>query len=566
MKRLLFLLFCLAIFNTHAQSIHAYETSNGAGVFASGFNPAGIADSPFRWQFNLGLANSTLGGDNESYKISNPFIPLSKFEINYLGKPTHVSQTILNGPAFLFQTHKWGTIALSTKLWSRQSSSDIETGIISTDIFINKSGVNFKYEASSIKQLNIGYAYPLSFKAHHLKLGINLSSYSGYYFDQIEISKSGNDIFKASGLNNQLGNKFAWNDVIKMQDATAALNYGFIYEYRPKYQNFAYDMDGKQRFDPTANKYLFKVGLSLINNNINKAFDKSNIVSVQGQESIANLKNKKWDGDYFDILGNFNLQNGNSASGSTQAYNSQLNIFADVALGKRYRWFMKTGLAQTTNTVMKNNIAFVMPRYDFEDIEFALPITYNSFNQSYGMGIHLKIGAIVFGAESLNSFISKKNAPSFYLGLQFYKLGRRIKDRDNDSVSDSKDKCIDVPGLWIFKGCPDTDLDGIENSKDKCPENAGPIETGGCPDADGDGIFDNVDACPNQAGLAKFNGCPDTDGDGIMDSEDECPTVAGTEEFNGCPDTDGDGIKDSDDKCPTEKGTKENQGCPVKRQ
>ncbi|MFY7816054.1 MAG: vWA domain-containing protein, partial [Chryseobacterium taeanense] len=85
----------------------------------------------------------------------------------------------------------------------------------------------------------------------------------------------------------------------------------------------------------------------------------------------------------------------------------------------------------------------------------------------------------------------------------------------------------------------DKDQDGIKNSRDKCPDIAGSVENNGCPwpDEDGDGVIDKDDACPTVAGPAENNGCPwpDTDGDGILDKDDAYPTVPGLPEYNGCP-------------------------------
>ena len=114
----------------------------------------------------------------------------------------------------------------------------------------------------------------------------------------------------------------------------------------------------------------------------------------------------------------------------------------------------------------------------------------------------------------------------------------------------------------------DKDQDGLKNSRDKCPEIAGPFENKGCPwpDLDNDGVPDKDDSCKNITGPVENNGCPwpETDGDGVIDKDDACPTVAGPAENNGCPwpDTDGDGILDKDDACPTVPGLPEYNGCP----
>ena len=114
-------------------------------------------------------------------------------------------------------------------------------------------------------------------------------------------------------------------------------------------------------------------------------------------------------------------------------------------------------------------------------------------------------------------------------------------DTDGDGIFDDKDKCITVPGVAKYEGCP-------------------------VPDTDKDGLNDDDDKCPTVPGLARYQGCPipDTDKDGINDEEDKCPQVAGVARYQGCPvpDTDGDGVNDEEDKCPNLAGTKENQGCP----
>jgi OmpA-OmpF porin, OOP family len=141
-------------------------------------------------------------------------------------------------------------------------------------------------------------------------------------------------------------------------------------------------------------------------------------------------------------------------------------------------------------------------------------------------------------------------------------------DRDNDGVPDTEDRCPEDPGAPELRGCPDRDGDGIPDIDDKCPDQPGSPELNGCPpatDRDNDGVPDTEDRCPEDPGPLEFRGCPDKDGDGIPDIDDKCPDQPGPAELNGCPpaaDRDGDGIPDSEDRCPDDPGTKEYQGCP----
>ena len=87
-------------------------------------------------------------------------------------------------------------------------------------------------------------------------------------------------------------------------------------------------------------------------------------------------------------------------------------------------------------------------------------------------------------------------------------------------------------------------------------------------DRDGDGFIDTRDACIDEPGVAP-DGCPrrDRDGDGVYDRDDKCVDTPG-EKPDGCPppDTDGDGILDRDDACvdepETRNGYQDEDGCP----
>ena len=215
------------------------------------------------------------------------------------------------------------------------------------------------------------------------------------------------------------------------------------------------------------------------------------------------------------------------------------------------------------NKVHEITLISITPRWDHRWFGVFVPVSYNAY-KNFNVGMDLRIGPLIIGANNFFQFFGKKDiyAADFHVMLKVLVPFRKPHDRDNDKISDRKDKCPDTPGVWEFAGCPDRDGDHIQDSEDACPDDPGLKEFNGCPDRDGDKIIDSKDACPDQPGLAQFNGCPDKDGDGIMDKEDDCPDDPGIVMFHGCPDTDHDSIMDKDDKCPTKPGPIEHRGCP----
>ncbi len=185
---------------------------------------------------------------------------------------------------------------------------------------------------------------------------------------------------------------------------------------------------------------------------------------------------------------------------------------------------------------------------------------FNDYQLQHNLGIVFSFGKM---KDADNDGISDKKdkCPNTPANVQVDKNGCPI-DSDGDGIPDYQDDCPNIKGVASAKGCPDKDGDGVADDKDNCPDTKGLVELNGCPDADGDGIPDHLDECPDIKGLAQFKGCPDTDGDGIPDHLDKCPKEKGLAEFNGCPDTDGDGIPDPLDKCPNLKGPAHFDGCP----
>jgi outer membrane protein OmpA-like peptidoglycan-associated protein len=386
---------------------------------------------------------------------------------------------------------------------------------------------------------------------------------------------------------------------------------GVVYEWRPKYKNYKFDMDGKSNmWMKNMNKYELRIGASLLDIgalkftkgglsrdfsvNVNRKFDLNQFETASSLigfdqiiDSLINesLNPTEWVAGERDTSSTFWVQ-------TPTAFSLQV----DYHIWK-YFYVNATGMLNLISPkrqakVKMANQFSITPSFDYAWFGVHLPISVNKYS-GFKAGVATRLGPLTIGVTDFRTLLArgKVRGAEFFVGLRLPVLYDAIEDIDNDKVSDKLDDCITTPGLWSFKGCPDTDGDGIKDmdddcatipglaefkgcpdkdgdkipdKDDDCPEVAGLKEFKGCPDKDGDKIIDKNDDCPDVAGLAEFKGCPDKDGDKIPDKDDECPEIAGLIEFKGCPDKDGDGLSDAVDACPDVAGPKENQGCPDK--
>lgn len=358
---------------------------------------------------------------------------------------------------------------------------------------------------------------------------------------------------------------------------------GVVYEWRPKYKKYKFDMDGKSNlWMKNKNKYDLRIGASLLDLgalrftkgglsrdfsvDVNRKFDLNQFQSATGGlvefdkiiDSLItqSLDPTEWVAGAKDTTSTFWVQTP-----------SALSIQVDYHIWK-YFYVNATGMLNLISPkrqakVKMANQFSITPSFDYSWFGIHVPISMNEYS-GFKAGIATRLGPLTLGMTDFRTLFARGQVRGleFYTGVRVPVLYDAIRDIDGDQVSDRNDDCITEPGVWAFKGCPDTDGDGIKDTEDECKDIPGPLEFKGCPDRDGDKIIDKKDDCPDDPGLNEFNGCPDKDGDKIIDKKDDCPEIAGLTQFNGCPDKDGDGIRDIDDDCPDNPGPEKYKGCP----
>ncbi|MBS1646270.1 MAG: OmpA family protein [Bacteroidetes bacterium] len=596
-----------------AQDFIGFNQSNYAGVSGIYLNPASIVDSRMRFDMTLGAIdvgayNNFVGLKSTALKGFGSFPAFNDphFQQNYLTvNPTDHQERVFSksriaGPSFMININRKNAIAFAI---SERNYINVD-GITKDLANLVYNGLNFpslqnqNLQASNVNiqtmsWLEYGLTYAHVFKddnEHFFKAGITVKMLQGiqsayvhiknfsYNFptdSQATFMNSAVSYGHSSNLNLEKvgygGNSGTGIFDFSQSYPGFSMDIGAVYEWRPNYKDYKYDMDGKTGlWRRDQNKYKLKISAALT--------DLGYITFKKGPTSndfTANIN--YWDLKHLnpkgvgsmDSIFKANFPQGTQSSTYTALTPMAINISADYHLWKDFYVNLNPYIAfQFRNSATKvHDISSIIltPRWDWKWFGAFIPIQYN-FIDGFRAGLALHLGPFAVGTSNIAPLIGQKTI----YGADVYAIVKipvpygKPKDKDHDGVSNRKDKCPKEPGVWEFMGCPDKDGDHVPDSEDKCPTVFGVKELHGCPDRDGDGITDADDACPDDKGLAEFKGCPDRDGDKIIDKEDECPDEPGLAVFMGCPDRDNDSIPDKYDECPDVPGPKEYKGCPDK--
>lgn len=585
--------------------VKSFRTDQGGDIKAGGTNPYNdwiLPDTTFDERYFDYLYRKDLDSDKK-YGIYN------SIQVDVLNFMFHINRKIAVGAKVKFRAVT-SLDDVDPKL-AVLAENSLDYSSLWNQTFNEKL-----FDLNHMSWMEYGLVYSQVFKEdgeHFMKGGLNAKWLSGKSAAYIHTSNFSYNLFN-DDTSQHLSGDFEYGHSRGLLEEDGGFNtsskfglgidLGFVYEWRPDWKEYKYDMDGETNlWRRDQEKYKLRLGASVLDLGGMK-FEKGGV-----SQNFSVNENNLFDLHVFDGAGS--IVKVDSVIDSLVTYDpdwvskddkgtffmrtpAAFSLQADYHI---YKWFYVNGTAMISlnnrkkpNRVMRPNQFSITPSFDHAWVGVHLPISYNKFS-GFKAGLGTRLGPLTVGVTDFKTLFAtgKIKGAEFYAGLRVPILYSHPEDTDGDKVSDKVDECKTVPGVWSFKGCPDTDGDGIKDMDDICPNEPGlAIFNGcpdtdndsipdkddacpdlfgdkafdGCPDSDNDSIIDPKDDCPDVAGLAKFNGCPDTDGDDIMDSEDACPDVAGPLVNNGCPDTDNDGLFDFIDNCPTEFGPKENNGCP----
>ncbi|MCF8450183.1 MAG: DUF5723 family protein [Taibaiella sp.] len=626
-----------------AQRMMGVATSNWSGTTGSYLNPASIADSRNKLTIDLFGINGFAENDLGTLSKDNLFSKINKREIlsvndvfkfdNKQSVNLMAPYAEVRGPGFMWNIDHKNSIGMSTRLRGANQFSDVNQKVYRSLLdpqYATNGGGNysqnskdFRWNAATWSELGISYGRVLvDHGKNFLSLGVTARYLGGigylsmqgdnidanYYagsdslhLSNTKVSYSSNILNNTSTVNSGTSNGELFNRFFgKKGGSGIGGDVGFYYEFRPKFADHQYDMDGKTKItDHSVARYKLRfsaaitdIGGITFKTKDNRQAALSGSGYLKGSELSNNVNN------YKDFKA---YAQGNGFTVDTGIKSTVYHMPTALVLGLDYKLSgdFYVNLTSINNLADRKQIGnyfynqiTVTPRYDTRIFSVGLPITYAMQSKSLKAGLGVRVAGFYVGSDDMLGLLGNNQyGVNFYMGAFVPLNYRKIKDSDGDKVSNKMDVCPGIVGEWEYKGCPnpdtdkdgildsvdkcpkefgsktamgcpDKDLDSVADASDRCPDKAGSVAMGGCPDRDSDGIADMDDVCPDQAGIALYKGCPDTDGDGMPDNTDKCPLKAGTAAFNGCPDTDGDGIADNVDRCPLKAGPASNYGCP----
>lgn len=190
---------------------------------------------------------------------------------------------------------------------------------------------------------------------------------------------------------------------------------GIIYEYRPDIQSFSRNNNGKRFVDPTKNKYLYKIGFSVVdlgfikfssNVETNALFNSNNVILPQTYQKFSGFERV--------------ISTTNSIFGTTNANTNSFivlmpatSIFTfDYHLKENYyinlNW-RQSLLNATRRGIINYSGVSIVPRYEKKSMEISLPVGLENNYKNLNIGVAFRYYGFFFGSDNITGWINTFN-------------------------------------------------------------------------------------------------------------------------------------------------------------
>lgn len=478
MKRFItIILFVLSgVASVSAQSFPGYNTGNYTGVNGVFFNPANIAGSRYRWDFNLFGFDALVENNAASFKlqgikndISSPDSIKNQIFTNNTGAVNGLASFTINGPSLFFNTGRKSAVALTTQSVVLMNMHNIDGKLAQQLINSDENGASFPYTISSSQNMlvnvNAYTAFGLSYArvikeegTHYLKGGITLKYLSGIAngyinMDHLNATMGEDNIQQDAYLTNAQGRMAMGIGGINLSNITASSithpsgtgfggDIGLVYEYRPDLNQYGLDSTGHLRRD--LNKYKIKVSIALLDAGsiqYQQDADRTGAYDVHIQKGqrfyLSALSNASID-HIKDTLNRYPQYFTEDSGMNADAYNVSLPTTLQLNVDYHLHRGFYINLAGQASLVGNNSKIFnsgyyssvtLTPRYEGRGLGLYVPITYGSLT-NITAGLALRIGPLYFGSGSiLSALMGNPKEANVFIGVH---LGGLQRDREKE--------------------------------------------------------------------------------------------------------------------------------------
>ncbi len=457
-----------------AQDFPGYRAGNYTGVNGVFFNPANIADSRYRWDFNLFSLSTSVGNNQASFNLKNIAETFNGDSLvnKFIGKNAGASSgnvsAAIHGPSLLFNAGRKSAFSFTSRARVMLNAVDIEGKLV--DKILNdvandpqlpytiNSSENMRVLVNGWSEFAVSYARIIKEEGKHfLKGGVSLKYLAGVANGYVQLDRLNTTInedpinfdgyFSNSTGRLQLAlggidiSDFDVDKLTSFKSTGIGADIGFVYEYRPHVEKYQRN-DSSWRRD--LNKYKFRIGVALLDIGSNKytrdaqrsgSYD----INITGSEKLYATQ---FNGLEIDSLKSFfdkNPQYFSPAAGNNDAnykvgLPTTLQIDADYHFHRGFYLSMagQLSLASTKNKPYNSqyySALSITPRYEGNGFGLYLPLSYNQLT-SFNAGVSLRMGPFFIGSGSvLTALMGDSKQADVHLGLRFGSLQKNKEKR-----------------------------------------------------------------------------------------------------------------------------------------
>lgn len=496
--------FCLFFFtiNLNAQQWLGISTSNYAGTYSVSSNPANVADSRYKFFLNIGGANTEFTNNYASwaapysiiglftnqvpakYRASNGLIA---FKNTYIEEARAKSNSVafiaadVKGPSMIYTFEK-AKIAIGFSSRFRvltnlsNTTSDVAhvmvQGTLVPDLYgFSSKNNHFNMNLNAYTEMGLSLGIVIKEQAQdYLKVGLTVKRVNAvmnihYLADQVDFRidpiagrpNRQNVLFQQAvgtfGLTNSTALEIAsLNPNWLFGNAAAGSGYGFdigaVYEFRPDFDKYDLKIKGKWKTDGTKNKYLYKIGIALLDvgklkfnnpNYVNQTqIDKANVLVPPGTFNKIDSPDRL----YNQMNNAFGINNSDYTHNFTSILPMALSTNFDYKISEKI--YLNTTWVQSLRNV-KNiganqpSMLAVVPRYESKWYDLAMPIALINGYKNLTLGLSARMGPLFIGTDNIGGVLNIGNPKgiSAYFGL-FLPIFRKLPDAPNGCYVEEK--------------------------------------------------------------------------------------------------------------------------------